>query len=700
MKHPNCSKEDDDEKCSEAENESPEYEEAIETLMQLTGVGKKRAEELYRAGFKDLKSIAKSDEDELAGVNMIGKELAKKIKKEAEKYAGEEEFVQICPVCGAIVPLGADRCPKCGTPVSEFEKIRKENEKKQKSKREEDNLFNKVICPFCGALIPKGSTTCPVCGADLRNVQLEEPKPLEDPAEVLKRVFGISELPSEKVEEDENVDIRICPNCGAIVVNRDTCPVCGAPVPKVETKPVEEEIDLSEKLRVCPNCGAFVSPSAKVCPVCGTPLEEKKEEEEEGISLSELKNMVMPAMPEEMAVEEVKESEETEEMGVEELKEIENVVAETPEIPKEQVIDEGALNDILTSVQPEEEQIGPAELEEISKSVEGFKPNISEKMPVKEETIQGKTKHLEKPKTGFVNRINTLFSDFGSRQDIVSFSPFFASFLYLLSIGFLYGTEMRILYISTSFLMAILSVMSVMEIYTSRNNVNLRSHLLGLLSLAPVAVFIYPSYTIYAITIFSLFLLYLHYRYSVNYWIAIASYSLLFIIFPNFISGIVIALCFGFVMHIYQRYRDISLIGVEKVKKVEDFYSEGLEAFMEKRYHEAIYLLSKSLEIKPHDKLALNTLGLAYARAGNDSMALEIFKNIVDMDPKYKYAWNNMGNVYARIGDYEKAVECYKKALKIDPNYDDALLNLGYVMIRTGSYSEAVKLAEKIKTLT
>ena len=722
MKCPKCGTEFFGDKCPVCGYEPTEYDRAIDTLMSLTGVGRKKAEELYRAGFTDIEKIRNSEEDELIRVKGIGRELAKKIKEDAEKLSkkeGEEEEnvgITICPVCGAVVPANLDRCPRCGSPLKKEEAKKPEKaeqaeelkevetvEKEKLSRVEEGEISigDVVVCPNCGALIPKGSTVCPVCGADLKNIQLKEPKPLEDPAEVLKRVFGISELPSQKVEEEEEADIRICPNCGAIVVNRDTCPVCGAPVPKVEAKPMEEEIDLSEKLRVCPNCGAFVSPSAKVCPVCGTPLEEEKEEEEEaGISLADLKNIVMPETREEVATEEFKVPEETGEISVEELKEIENVVEETSQVSQEQAIDEGALNDILTSVQPEEAEIGIGELEEISKSVEGLKPRVSEKIPVKEKAAEEKKPHLERPKTGLMDKLNILFSGFGSRQDIVSFSPFFASFMYLLSLDFLYGEQIRILYISTSFFMAVLSIMSAVEIYVSRRDLNIRSHLLGLVSFASAVIFIYPPYAVYAITVFFLFLFYLHHRYGMDYWIAISFYSLLFIIFPGFVYEIFIALSFSFMMHIYKRYREISIMGFEEIKKVGDFYSEGLRAFVEKRYHEAIYFLRKALEVKPDDKLALNTLGLAYARVGNDNMALDTFKNIVNMDPKYKYAWNNMGNVYARMGDYEKAIECYKKALKIDPDYDDALLNLGYVMIRMGSYNEAVKLAEKIKALT
>ena len=251
--------------------------------------------------------------------------------------------------------------------------------------------------------------------------------------------------------------------------------------------------------------------------------------------------------------------------------------------------------------------------------------------------------------------------------------------------------------------MGIISIMSIAEIYLSRKDMDSLSHLIGVISLVPVFIFLYPlspAYVLFILIAFFSFVSYLHYRYGANYWITIASYSVTFIIFTNFVLDITIALGFGFLMHIYSRFKEMAIIGPESVRKIEDFYSEGLKAFVEKRYHEAIYLLRKALETNPNDKLALNTLGLAYGRVGNEDLALKTFRKIIDVDPEYKYAWNNMGNIHARMGDYGKAIDCYRKALTIDPNYDDALLNLGYVMIRTGSYDEALKLAEKIKAIS
>ncbi len=726
MKCPKCGTEFFGDKCPVCGYEPTEYDRAIETLMSLTGVGRKRAEELYKAGFTSIDKILESSEDELTRVRGIGRELARRIKEDAEKIVVEERpsleieeeeettGITICPVCGAVVPANLDKCPRCGAPLTHkdisAEKKPEEELKERVSPAGEGELSigDVVVCPNCGALVPKGSFSCPVCGADLRNVELREPKPMEDPTEVLKRVFGISSLPTEGVKEvEQEVDIRVCPNCGALVVNRDTCPICGAQVPKVEARPIEEEIDLSEKLRVCPNCGAFVSPSAKVCPVCGLNLPEEKEEAEEeiGITLAELRSMITP-----MENTVVKAS--TDEIGVEDLQEIENTVGELSEAPVQNPpiaqtekpiefqVDEGALDEILTSLE-EEREIGLEELEEIGKTFEGLQGKKSEKkVKMEKEVEEKKFPTIKEERLGFIERLNDMLSTFGTRQDMLSFSPLFTSLVYFLSVGFLSPIQSRILYFSTGFFMALLAVLGSVEAYISGKTWNRISHILGFAGMFPVIVFIHPFYTLYIVTIFFVIWSYIHMKYTVNYWVVIASYSVLFIVFPEQTESILVALAFTFGMHLIWRLSEGSMIAYEEIKGAEDIYSDGIRAFMEKRYYDAIYLLKKSLELKPDDKLALNTLGLAYARIGNDDMALETFRKIISLDPKYKYAWNNMGNVYARMGDYDKAIECYRRALKIDPDYSDALLNLGYVMIRMGSYREAVKLAEKIKAIS
>ena len=769
MKCPKCSTEFFGEQCPNCGYKVSEYDKAINTLMMLAGVGRKRAEELYRAGFKDIADIRKSSEDELAKVRGIGKELAKKIKKDAEKKVS----IRFCSVCGSLVPQDATVCPKCGAPLEEREEKPEPEEEQKDEEFEEDEgrlHIGKVgICPSCGALVPKGSTMCPVCGADLSDVKLEEPKPMEDPMEVLKRVFGVDSIPQVTEEEEQNVDIRVCTNCGALVVNKEVCPVCGSPVPKVTLKPYEEEVDLSETLSVCPNCGAFVSPDATQCHICGAALV-KEEPQEEGVSFADIMNALMSgAQKERTHIEESVNTEpQVQEIPHPEIIAPEEFAGEAPEPAVEESVGSEAepgisLEDMLSEMEqeiaseitesaeistaPESTEIGASisaettisaepeelleveELEELIKEVEPeleaeaskivqekpekvhVKPEkgVERKAPVSPSAVRAEKEYAIKKKTreerakipirkSPLEGLNNLLYGFGTREDIVSFLPFFTLFLFYISGGFVGSDGYSILMSSVRVVMSIILIPLVIEAYL-HIRVGKEELLFGAaLSLFAVAGFV--PYGLYAaalsIPVFAIIKKEFH-------WIPLIVYSSVFIIYPQNSLISLLLLLGAFVGHLKHRYYELNILAVPEIGvsavDSEELYERGLQAFRDKKYYEAIFLLNRALKIKPDDVRILNTLGLAYGRIGNTESALGMFKKAVEIDPDYMYAWNNMGNVYARMEQYDKAIECYRKALAIDPNYEDALLNLGYIMIRQGNYSEALKMATKLKSV-
>jgi len=677
-------------KCPKCGYEPTEYDIAIDTLMQLTGVGKKRAEELYNAGFKDIKSIANENEDSLASVHGIGHELAKKIIKDAKEMLSENEenasFVRICQVCGAIIPPGMNKCPQCGTPVKEPE----EEAAREKTAEGEDieKIEDMAICPFCGALIPKESHVCPVCGAELKNVPLEEPQPMEDPLEVLKKFFGVSEIP-EYHEDEENVDVRVCPNCGAIVVNRDTCPLCGARVPPAERVKKEEEIELSETLNLCPNCGAIVPPDATVCPVCGGIIEQKQEVE---ISMGELLNAAH------------------DEISEEELTEIAQALAEKEEPIEIKAEDMEKLMSAV-AVESAAQEISESELEEIRQSIENKDQHISEEKieekikpeptPAPEPLPPPSEKTEQHPEILTPSeKLNNLLYNFGSREDILSFTPLMVALLYLTSGGFLSGTSLTVLTKTVSIVLFFIGSLFAIETYLTVREFSTIEKIIGILFAFIPALTLLPYVpALYATVLVSGAMIFIKSRRDFDYWIPFTTSVMSFALHMGYCAHYSVMFAAMFGVHIIARYERINLPlpAEEGFNDPRKLINEGMEAFRNKNYYDAIYLLRKAIRYGGEKTTVLNTLGLAYGRIGNTEMAINTFKRIIEIDPKFKYAWNNLGNVYARNGDYEEAIKCYRNALKIDPNYDDALLNLGYVMIRRGKYDEAVKIAGKIK---
>jgi tetratricopeptide (TPR) repeat protein len=79
-----------------------------------------------------------------------------------------------------------------------------------------------------------------------------------------------------------------------------------------------------------------------------------------------------------------------------------------------------------------------------------------------------------------------------------------------------------------------------------------------------------------------------------------------------------------------------------------------------------------------NQSFALYDLGTAYIMLGEDSAALEQFKNISDEAPaNVRYsAFYNAGVLAWRNSDFEEARDFFKKALEIDSSKIDAKINL------------------------
>ena len=203
MKCPRCGTEFTGARCPVCGYEPSEYDRVIETLTKLKSIGRKRAEALYRAGIRDIGDLRKSDVDSLSRVEGIGRELAKKIKKEAESLP-----IKICPVCGAIVPSGVNVCPNCGSYIGE-------------TGEDDMDINNAIICPNCGALNPVGAKRCSICGADLSKAEpLVSPEILRDDefesrdminlvAEIIAGIFNLwDDIAEEYREEGREDDLR------------------------------------------------------------------------------------------------------------------------------------------------------------------------------------------------------------------------------------------------------------------------------------------------------------------------------------------------------------------------------------------------------------------------------------------------------------------------------------------------------------
>lgn len=113
----------------------------------------------------------------------------------------------------------------------------------------------------------------------------------------------------------------------------------------------------------------------------------------------------------------------------------------------------------------------------------------------------------------------------------------------------------------------------------------------------------------------------------------------------------------------------------------------------------AILILQRSVQANPNDEYAWNTLGLIYQRNGQQSSAVEAYKQVVHIAPTRGSAWKELGVVYHQSGQNANAIEAFKQAMRINPTDEDALYHLGLVYKTDAQMTEFVNVFRRLKEL-
>ena len=95
------------------------------------------------------------------------------------------------------------------------------------------------------------------------------------------------------------------------------------------------------------------------------------------------------------------------------------------------------------------------------------------------------------------------------------------------------------------------------------------------------------------------------------------------------------------------------------------------------RYEAAVVEYRQALQLAPNDADLLDGLARLYARAGEDSLALDQLRGLLRDDPDNARSWYNLGNLYRRLGQQQNAVDAYQRSLEIEPLREAAWNNLG-----------------------
>lgn len=141
-----------------------------------------------------------------------------------------------CPHCGALVPITAIFCQKCGVSVSNLHSHR---------------VVERKVCPHCGRLNKLDAELCAYCFGSLINAETEQ-------LQVTHETRNLGDLTVRQAYlqgvDGKNV---ICPNCGTLNPDSEAfCVNCGL------------KLEIEEIKKYCPACGAENSADSSFCAKC------------------------------------------------------------------------------------------------------------------------------------------------------------------------------------------------------------------------------------------------------------------------------------------------------------------------------------------------------------------------------------------------------------------------------------------------
>ncbi len=129
----------------------------------------------------------------------------------------------------------------------------------------------------------------------------------------------------------------------------------------------------------------------------------------------------------------------------------------------------------------------------------------------------------------------------------------------------------------------------------------------------------------------------------------------------------------------------------EKVE-VYELVQQGVEAARQRRWTEAIRLLSGAAEKEPASPAILTSLALAYRDSGQLAASLDWFRKTLDLRPEDTALRLEFSKVLLALKRTEEAGAELERVVSDDPNLVKALFNLGILRAQQSRYKEASSL--------
>jgi tetratricopeptide (TPR) repeat protein len=111
-----------------------------------------------------------------------------------------------------------------------------------------------------------------------------------------------------------------------------------------------------------------------------------------------------------------------------------------------------------------------------------------------------------------------------------------------------------------------------------------------------------------------------------------------------------------------------------------DKQQQGLEAFRQKKYDEALKWFNEAIEENPHDPLGFIHFGDVLLAAGEAEKAQNFYRKALEIK-ELPAPYYSLGTIHYQQGRYEEAAGCFEKALRLGLADKDTHFMLGMCLM-------------------
>ncbi|MBB6093668.1 tetratricopeptide (TPR) repeat protein [Povalibacter uvarum] len=122
----------------------------------------------------------------------------------------------------------------------------------------------------------------------------------------------------------------------------------------------------------------------------------------------------------------------------------------------------------------------------------------------------------------------------------------------------------------------------------------------------------------------------------------------------------------------------------------------GLALMHGGRTNEALILLGRAVDIEPRTAGFRVNLAEGFARAGQNSRALQEFRAVTELQPDHVHAWDRSGDLAALLGDQAAAVDGWGRAYLVDYRSIESALKIARLEIARGRVDVASNLIDSV----